>query len=280
MRKPRSGLETPSDDQSPSVSIGGLLSGGESWWLYKPITEDGLDWDMPPRERYLPMPKRGLGDINEMYKSVEEDVLSISQKVGRQVVVVGHSLGAIPAEKMALDHPDVATNIVVVAGAHEGQRYETPTSFLLRKALILSRFLKDSKAAEVLRHDSPFMTEHVERVASEWPEDVGLHGISTAFDDLLPFMHGLKLKLPEGQQAEKGVIALPIPGLQGVLRLMMSDNNIKHIASMRPALHIDIIRHPVVVNYVRELQRIEKDNVVELKTRKSFSPLLEPVEAA
>jgi pimeloyl-ACP methyl ester carboxylesterase len=281
MREHRPRLETPDDDHVPSVVIEGLLSGKDTEWLYKPLVDDGLDWNMPPEKRCLYLPNRGLGDINDMHLILEEQVLEIQEDVGRPVVIAGHSMGAIASQTIALNNPEIASDVLVVAGAHAGQRYETVTTFLLRHALILSRVLKDPGAAATIKHDSPFIKELVQRVETEWPENVGLHGISTTFDDLLPFTHGLELKLPKGRQAEKGVIALPIPGLQDILRFMMNDKHIRHIPSLRPALHFDIIRHPKVIDYVRTLQGVQQENVIELNgNRRAFAPAFVPAAAA
>jgi pimeloyl-ACP methyl ester carboxylesterase len=245
----------------PVLAIGGLLTGPECAGFYKPLLDDDLEeWSLPPAERFIPIPDRGIGKFDETLPRLEEQVLIKRQKLGRAVVLVGHSLGALYAEAVELKQPDTAADVVLAAGVHEGQKYETPESFWLR--LLLGNL----PHAEYLKHDSDFMKEHVGKVATQWPEGVGLHAITTVCDSLLPFMHGLKLEMPEGQQAERHVIALPLPGMQSILQFLTQNRRVRHIPSLKPTLHVDIVRHPAFIQYVRDLQTRAQTSSVERDT--------------
>jgi pimeloyl-ACP methyl ester carboxylesterase len=242
-------LPTSEGEPRPVLGIGGLLTGPECAAFYKPLLDDGLDeWELSPTERFIPIPERGRGQFDETLKRLEEQVLIKRQKLGRAVVLVGHSMGSFYAEEVELNHPEIADDVVLAAGVHEGQKYETFDSFFLRHSL------GNPRHADYLKHDSEEMKAHIKRVATEWPAGVGLHAVSTAYDTLLPFMHGLQLKLPEGQQAERHVIALPLPGMQSILQFLSHNRQVMHMPSLRPSLHVDIVRHPAFIKYVRNLQ--------------------------
>jgi pimeloyl-ACP methyl ester carboxylesterase len=231
------------------LGIGGLLTGQECAGFYKPLLDDGLeDWNLPPAQRFIPIPDRGIGKFDETLKRLEEQILIKRQELGRAVVLVGHSLGAYYAEEAELNHPEIASDVVLAAGVQEGQKYETSETLFIRYAL------RNPPHAGYLRHDSEEMKAHVERVATEWPAGVGLHAISTASDTLLPFTHGLQLNLPEGQQAERHVIALPLPGVENILQLLTRNRRVMLMPSLRPPLHAYIVRHPAFIKYVRGLQ--------------------------
>jgi hypothetical protein len=78
----------------------------------------------------------------------------------------------------------------------------------------------------------------------------------------------MQLKMPEGQQAEKRVITLPLPGVEAVLRFIAHSSDLTTIASIRPTIHIDIVRHPAFIKYVRGLQN-GVDEPVELSTHRT-----------
>lgn len=250
MKKSEAGKPLSSDNPFPVLSVGGLLTGPECTFWYKRLLDDKLEeWELPPEDRFIPMPDRGLGQHEEMLKRVEEKILEKTQKLGRTAVIVGHSMGALFAEEAVLNNPEVAAEVVAAAGVHDGQKYETLATLILRYGL------GNPKQAKNLKHNSELMIQHRERIAAEWPEGVGLHVVSTAYDSLLPFIHGLKFDVPEGQHIEGSVIALPLPGTAQVARFLTKNPSITHLRSLRPALHIDIVRHPAFINYVRGLQQ-------------------------
>jgi pimeloyl-ACP methyl ester carboxylesterase len=242
-------LHTPNHEPRPVLAIGGVLAGPECALLYKPLLNDKLEeWQLTPAERFVPIPTRGRQKFTETIKRLEEDVLARQQKLGRAVVLVGHSMGALYAQEVELNNPDIASDVVLAAGAHEGKRYGMPGTFLLRHVL------GNPPHAPELNHDSEMMKAHVERVATQWPNGVGLHAVSTVCDDLLPFTHGMKLELPEGQEAQRHVIALPLPGTTSILRLLARNPDIKHQPSLTPPLHSNIVCHSAFIKYVRNLQ--------------------------
>jgi pimeloyl-ACP methyl ester carboxylesterase len=256
MSKPNLSSAHTQNLEVPSIAIGGLGAGKEFGFLYRSILNDGQDWGVPPKDRYIPLPKRGMGEHQESLKRVEDRILNISQALGKKALIVGHSLGALFATEATLDHPEAVEDVVVAAGAHVGKRYETFTSLAVRGGLTMpgTHFIENPQDAKDLHYNSEFMNRHRERIESLWPEGVGLHSISTFYDDMLPFMHGSKLKLPEGQQVEASVIAHPLPCMIDILRALTGNPNIRHIKSRRPALHVDIVRHPAFISYIRQLQ--------------------------
>jgi pimeloyl-ACP methyl ester carboxylesterase len=191
-----------------------------------------------------------------MLKVVEDQVLTASQKLGRKAVAVGHSLGAIPATEIAMDHPEVFSDVVAAAGVHNGKRWATPSTFIVK------HIFGNPPHAKLLNHNSGHTNDRRARIATEWSEEVGLHLVITPFDDLLPGTHGLRVDLPEGQEAERKVMALPLPGTNFMLRLLTGHNNTEALESWRLASHYDIVRHPAFINYVRGLQMPSK--VIEL----------------
>jgi pimeloyl-ACP methyl ester carboxylesterase len=257
MSGPNIAFDASRDAPHPVLVYGGLGGGSEFGFLYKPLLNDGLDWELPPEDRYIPLPNRGLGDPQETIKRLEEITLSKVQKLGGRVVLVGHSLGAWYGEEVILDNPEAATDVVLAAGAHDGKKYETASSLAIRHILmnpVMRYLLGNPDITKHINHDSELMQEHRERMATQWPDDVGLHAVNTTFDYVLPFMHGLNIELPNDGEAEASVITLPLPGMESMLRLLGRNPNIKHLSSIRPAFHTDIIRHPMLINYVRDLQ--------------------------
>jgi pimeloyl-ACP methyl ester carboxylesterase len=242
----------PEGGPYPPLAIGGLLSndGRLCHALYDPVVNDGLDWDLPPRDLYIPLPDGGRREPEETRKRLEEEILARVQKLGRPAVIAAHSLGAHFTKEVLLDNPEAATAVVLTAGVDDGQKYETPLTVLLRHLAGNPAYAGD------IKYDSKYMVEHRERVAAEWPEQVGLHVISTVCDNILPFVHGLNIQVPEGQEVHSSVLSLPLPGAASIIKLFAHNRKVNHMGSWRPASHVDIIRHPELIKYVRRLQRI------------------------
>jgi pimeloyl-ACP methyl ester carboxylesterase len=242
---------------APVLAFAGVGTGRECLFWYYPLLNDGSDCVLSPGKRFFPPPERGKGDPDEMVKVLEEEVLIAHQKIGRKVVIAAHSLGAPLAQKVVMNHPEVASDLVMGVGVNEGKKYKTPATFVLR------HMLGNPPTADLLNHDSDFMKDHVERVATEWPDEVKLHSLSAVFDYLLPFTHGHRLKLPTGQQAERRVIAPPIPYINSALQLATGNHDVRSLEHLLPALHANVVLHPAFINYVRTVQ-MDKTKVAEV----------------
>jgi pimeloyl-ACP methyl ester carboxylesterase len=268
MSEYESGPSRSSANMAPVLVFSGVGTGKECLIWYYPLLNDGSDCVLPPRKRLLLPPERGKGNPDEMVKVLEEKVLNAHQKIGRKVVIAAHSLGAPLAQKVVMNHPEVASDLIMGVGVNEGKKYKTPASFALR------HLLGNPPTAELLNHDSDFMKEHIERVASEWPDEVKLHSVSAVFDYLLPFIHGHKLTLPTGQQAERKVIAPPIPHINFLLRLATRNQDVMALEHLIPALHANVVLHPAFINYVREAQKSPfiLDKTPEIDSSFSYEP--------
>jgi hypothetical protein len=253
--------------KSPIIVVGGLLTGKECLGHYKPALDNNINWNLPPEKRFFTPFGRGLKDPQEMFDRAEEEILTAYDELGEPIVAVGHSLGALIIQKVLSANPQVKGEVVLAAGVHEGQIFSTPSSIALTQSLVLLHLLKDPKSAEILKHDSDFMLEHTQKVATGWSEDMGVHGIYTTLDDLLPPPHGMRLELPEGQEAERLIITPPIPKIDSGLRFLTHNRKAEVVHSWRPAFHANIVRHPAFISYLRNLQM----NTVNI------GPLLEEV---
>jgi pimeloyl-ACP methyl ester carboxylesterase len=240
--------------KAPIVVVSGLLTGSECQSLYGRALDNNKNWNLPPKKRFITPFGRGLKNPEEMFKRAEEEVLTAYDVLNEPIVAVGHSLGALIIQKVLVANPQVKGKVLLTAGVHEGQIFSTPSSVALTKSLTLLHLLENPEAAKILKHDSDFMTEHIETVASEWSDEMEVHGAYTTLDDLLPPPHGMRLELPEGQQAERLIITLPIPGIESGLKFLTRNRKADVVRSWQPALHANIVRHPAFIKYLRGMQ--------------------------
>lgn len=245
---------------APVVAIGGLLSFKRQWPFYQPLLKDS-NCEVPVQERFLAVPDGGRGPIDEMHDQLAEDLTDAHEKLdGQRFVLAGHSLGGLMATMLALEHSDKIAGAICVAGAQEGIRRETPSSLFLRAAL------RHPPGEKHIKHDSEFMMDHKSRVATEWPADTPLHLVSATYDDLLLHPQGLQLELPDSQTPERRIIAPP--GMSWLYRRIPGmPKDVEFIPSY-PVGHIDIVRSPALLAYVRRVRReaAAPDNVVNLPT--------------
>jgi hypothetical protein len=238
---------TNNSEAAPLLVIGGLGTGRECTLAYKPLLNDGTDCALQPDKRFIWMPYRGRKDHGEVLKRLEEQALIKQQKIGRKVVLGGHSMGGYLGGEIVMNNPDIFEDFVSIAGVHEGKKHETPSTLVIRY------ISGNPDHAQGFNHDSPHMQSHIERVAEEWPEEVGMKAVFTPFDDLLPLGSGMELRLPDHQKVERVVIT-PKIGIDGLIRRLSGNRKIDIIHHPRPALHYDIVWHPALIKYMRGVQ--------------------------
>jgi hypothetical protein len=97
--------EHPNVDQDilPVLAIGGLTTGPESSIWYRALLNDGSNSALSPADRFVWMPKRGLGKHSEIKKLLNEQVLRKVEKIGRKVILVGHSMGGELGGEVVMD---------------------------------------------------------------------------------------------------------------------------------------------------------------------------------
>lgn len=241
------GFSVSETQMAPVLGIGGLLSVKTQWHYYRPLLSDPNS-PLGPKERFLPIPDRGLSSFPEMYGQLEEDFVATQEKLEEKVVLVGHSLGGLMAIKLGLEHPDKTASVVSLAGIQEGIRSLTPTGKLLKW------MLKNPPEAENLHPDSDLMQEHKKKIAAEWSPDTSLHLRSPTFDHLIPLPQGLCLELPDGQQPSRKVVGPP--GMGFLLRRISDMPRDVDILPSLPTGHEDMA---ISLAVIRETRRIRRD---------------------
>lgn len=243
---PEEGFLDTQADMAPVVVIGPLLGTERLLPAYKPLLAGASE--LPADERFFPVPERGLGRHESMYGRLESQIAATYERVGRPIVVAGHSLGALMATKFGVNNPEMVADVICLAGAQEGIKRETPASFAL------ARLLGSPPGRRLLQHDSDHMMEHKEKVARDWAPEVGLHLISPTVDDLLVLPQGLGLELPAGQKPERRVVGWP--GMTWLLRLIPDmPKDTKVLRSLIFADHYNIPLNPAVIGYTRAVRR-------------------------
>lgn len=258
------------------VAIGGLLTVKRVAFWYKPLLDKDTSTDVPAKERFIAPPDRGIGEPEELQKKMTEALEGMHDRLDRRkMFLVGHSLGGLIATVAALEHPELISGVVSLGGAHSGYSKETPATLALR------HMLGNPAEARHLKHDSPFMQEHQEKMANEWPSDVPLHIISSPNDVLVVTPHGFDVELPGEQEADKRIVIPPSPfGLieKGTRRILGISNNVKSISSKRPTEHVNLPRVPAVTNYINE-SRLALSGLGSVVEAPSFLPEALPAVA-
>lgn len=234
----------PSADSAPLVAIGGLLTIKRLSGFYAPLLRTDTSTDLPPKERFIAPPNKGIGEPTEIQKRFTEDLENMFERVGRRrIFLAGHSLGGLLGTVAAVERPDLVAGVASIAGAHSGYKRETPGTVALRSAL------GNPAEARHLKHDSSFMIEHHERMAEEWPEDVPLHIISTPADVLVVPPQGFDVQLPNGRQPEKRLVVSP--AMDKAYRLILGiKDDVESLHTWRLAEHVGLPRIPVAIQYV------------------------------
>jgi pimeloyl-ACP methyl ester carboxylesterase len=241
---PREEFLLPSKRQKMAaiIGVGGLLSVKSHSPLYRPIL-GGTSGDLSADERFHPIPERGLGNIDEMYGALEEDVLRTYQRMeGQKSVLVGHSLGGLMVSMLAMNHPDKFAAAICIAGAQSGVRSFSPGARTLKKAL------GNPSEAEKLLVESDFMRNHQTAMATHWPAAVQLHLISPTVDELIPPAQALAAQIPEGQRAHRNFVAPPMT--QRMRRMLGMPDDARHLRGA-PTEHISIALSIATLRYVR-----------------------------
>lgn len=264
---------------APVIAIGGLLSDRTPWRVYSAVLAgDRPEGETSASKRFLALLEGGLASYDDMYKQIDEDVQAAYERAGERLVVVCQSLGGYFGTELGADHPEMIAEVICLAGAQAGVDGEKPAARLLKHVV------GNPATAADLQEDSALMTEHIEKIASEWSEDTGLHMVSPTFDILIAIQQGLKLKLPPGQTPEKRVVVprLPIPDAW-MRRAVGVPDDAELIKSLfGPVDHFNIALVPAVISYVREVRRAAAGHALELAEASPVSTLesLQPLAAA
>lgn len=250
MSETNPGQSSPESSRAPIVVIGGLLSFKTQWHYYIPILR-GSPTKLPIKDRFLPIPNHGLGTFPEMIGELDEQLTEIHQRLEEPVVLVGQSLGALMAEKLALSNPKRVRAVELLAGAHDGIRHLTATGKILHKAL------GDPDTAQDLFADSDFMAGHREDRAANWPRQIPHRVIAPTYDDLIPAPQGLQLDFPNPEhESEIRVVKPLLPRMSfGIEGRTQGIEGIKWLRPIFPAGHIDIAICPPVVSGIHELSQ-------------------------
>ncbi len=236
---------------APLVAIGGLLTVKRLAFWYAPLLNDKTT-DLPPAKRFIAPPDRGIAEPGEIQKRTTELLECIYERLDRRrMFLIGHSLGGLIATSIALDRPDLVDEVASLGGAQSGYKHETPATLALRHGL------GNPKEAEHLRHDSPFMQEHQEKMANEWPAGVPLHLIASPSDALIIPPHGLEVNLPEGRRLDKRLVVPPIPGAEWAIRRSFGiSDDVKTLKTWHPTEHVNLPRVPVIINHINESRAV------------------------
>lgn len=252
----------PTNELAPVIVLGGLLTVSQLAWFYGPLLRLDKTSAAPANKRFVPPPQKGLGSVPDMEAELNDTLSRLYGIFGQRMHLVGHSLGGLFATRVTLGNPNIVASVTCIAGAQEGIKQETPASLALRYVL------GNPHEAKLLKHDSEFMQDHTGRVATEWPENVPLHIISTVKDPLIVPPQGFGLH-PRNQQAHKKLV---VPKL-GVARLPFlhiinnQPEDVEFMATHQPAGHASIVRASVVLRYISDnVQRQTiPDNVIAIQ---------------
>jgi hypothetical protein len=270
-------------DPAPLVAIGGLLTVKRLAIWYEPLLAQDTTSQLEARERFVAPPKRGIATPEDLRTELTESLEEMHQLLGyRKMFLAGHSLGGLLATAVAVERPDLVCGVVSLGGVHTGYKTETAATFALRYAL------GNPDEAKHLKHDSPFMIEHKERMASEWSEDIPLHIISTPLDTLVVPPQGYDVELPEGCQLEKRLIVTPLSDFPIQLlrhipkRFPLSiPKDVKALPSLATPEHVYIPRNGAVMDYVNESRlAITGHGVTEEASAQAAYPSGTPLPAA
>jgi pimeloyl-ACP methyl ester carboxylesterase len=237
-------------DMAPVAAIGGLLAAERNWPLYARMLSSGAPSEVSVQDRFFAIREQGRGDPYEAAEELGSQLMALYEQLDERLVVVGHSMGALMGTMVAVEHPEIIAGVVCLAGAQEGIKQETPFSFALRHAL------GNPETAAMIQHDSGFMQEHRQRMATEWSADTSLHLISPTIDGLLVLPQGLGIELPKGQQPQRRVVCAPIPGMRHLLRAIPDmPQDVEILPSLLPAGHIEIPMSGPVIKYTESVRR-------------------------
>ena len=235
----------------PIVAVGGLFTIDELHWIYgKLLARDGAS-QLSSKDRFIAPYHHGVAPIEELRNNINERVLRVADRLGEKIYGVGHSLGGLLLTWAAMDNPDVFAGVTCVAGAQEGIRKHT----LASKGL---RWIAGSpKEAELLRHDSSFMQEHLAQVEEEWPEGVLLDIASTSLDEVIVAPQGFGLR-PKGQEPSKRLIVSSWHAVDPITRHIMRKmpEGVKPLRTSAPIVeHVNIVRSRVLLDHVDRRRR-------------------------
>lgn len=238
---------TPETKIAPIVAIGGLLTVKRLSFWYSPLLKDDTT-DLPPSKRFVAPPDRGIGEPEEILKRTTEIIERVHDRLDRRrMFIAGHSLGGWIATDLAIERPDLVAGVASLGGAHYGYDRETLATLALRHGL------GNPKEAEHLRHDSPFIQEHQEKMASEWPLGVPLHLIASPSDVLIVPPHGLDVTLPDGQHPDKRLVVPPIRAAEWAIRRSFGiSDDVKSIRTWYPTEHLNLPRVPAIIRHVND----------------------------
>lgn len=268
---PDSGVSSVYGLPDPLV-LGGLYTTKAHQGLYNPLLEhpDSL---LPAKARYLPPLGRGLVEVEEMIGQMEEDIAHRTELVEGPVDVTAHSLGMHIGMAVALRRPELFRSFTGLGGIGCGIESLTPAGHLVKAAL------RNAAGVEDIMRGSDYMQQHERTVATEWSPDIPVLLVATPWDELATFRDTLGIKLPQGQTAEKRVIATDMPGMRLFLRKVMGmpdDAQILH--SKLPAFHELLPRHGVAIEQARHMRGGSVEQAARLAVA-STPPRLELVPA-
>lgn len=234
---------------APVLGIGGLGSIKQQSAYYAPLLYSSNS-NMTTKDRFLPIPDKGLSTFPEMFGQLEEEFITAVERLGEPATIFGHSLGGYFATELALHHPEKVLAVTCLAGVQDGIKELT----LAGKAL--KYLLGSPETAKELLHDSDRMINHRQRIKNGWPAHVPLHLLVATHDILIPTPQGLELELPNGNQPERGIVVPIIPRLGfGIREKTNHLDNVKELRSVLPAEHLDIPVNLAVILHSRQVRR-------------------------
>lgn len=159
------------------IVIGGTGAPARALPLYASLL-NSVPSDIPARERYFPLPNKGLGRVYDTYGILQLQVAEFVLQHGglrNPPVVVGHSQGGVHAAMLALD--GLASAVVSLAAPHGG----VPSLKALEEL---------SPAAADLDSRSLFVAGHTIDLAT-WPTNLPFHTVNATVDELVPRQFGI-----------------------------------------------------------------------------------------
>lgn len=230
----------PQTELAPTAVLGGLGTGPEVSWLYKNLFDEGC---------FLPPPGRGFRLLEDMQEELTEKVSRTKEQHDeRKLLLVGHSLGALLATKIAVAEPDLVAGVVTLGGAHQGYDKDTLATHTLKL------FAGRHPQAGHLRHNSDFMQEHAEDMATKWPDDTPLHVVATPLDILIVPPHGFDVRAGNNKVSKR----LVIPSFFGAgnifRKLCKTEEDVEMLPTRAWVDHFNMPRSEQIQDYVHQVR--------------------------
>lgn len=243
------------------IIIGGTLATDRAMQsMYGALASDAHS-EIPARERMFALDAGGLGSLEDTYQDIKERVVDFKNRTGSDVVVGGHSQGAMHAMRMYLD--GVTEHAVLYAGPHGGVRMDAGSTAIRALKLGLgvaklpmgldAKRLDKAPVVEDLDPESDYMLKYREEMEVGLHDDSDVRIVVATRDRIVPPRSALET----GPDALKRII-VPHLGKTAVWRTSDIKPELRHhgrvISNPFPVNHITMTMAPASTRVINNMQ--------------------------